>query len=54
MALVPLLASIVDTKYMYDDETASDSGFGSSYGGIYAIQQIRYKSNDLFRIKLIF
>ncbi|XP_055300363.1 synaptic vesicular amine transporter [Sitodiplosis mosellana] len=40
VALVPLLASIVDTKYMYDDEVASETSFGSSYGGIYAIQQI--------------
>lgn len=41
VALVPLLATIVDSKYMYDDELASTSSFGSSYGGIYAIQQIR-------------
>lgn len=45
VALVPLLSIIVDSKYMYDDEAASVSSNGSPYGGIYAIQQIRF---DLF------
>lgn len=42
VALVPLLASIVDAKYIYDDDVASVASFGSTYGGIYAIQQIRF------------
>lgn len=42
VALVPLLASIVDSKYVdYDDDSASISSYGSPYGGIYAIQQMR-------------
>lgn len=44
MALVPLLATIVDSKSLYEDDTAFDTGLGSSYGGVYAIQQIRFKS----------
>lgn len=42
VALVPLLASIVDSKYIYDDDATSVTSNGSSYGGIYAIQQMRY------------
>lgn len=41
VALVPLLASIVDSKYIYDDDDSVISSHGSPYGGIYAIQQIR-------------
>lgn len=48
VALVPLLASIVDSKYAYDDETSSITSNGSSYGGIYAIQQIRFPSFFFF------
>lgn len=44
VALVPLLASIVDSKYSYDDDATSVAGNGSSYSGIYAIQQIRYSA----------
>lgn len=42
VALVPLLASIVDSKYTYDDDTVSVTSCGTAYGGIYAIQQIRF------------
>lgn len=41
VALVPMLASIADSKSIYDDETQSVTTHASSYGGIYAIQQIR-------------
>lgn len=41
VALVPMLASIVDNRYMNDDENVSGTS-DSSYGAIYAIQQIRF------------
>lgn len=41
VALVPMLASIVDSKYMSVDENVSGTS-DSSYGAIYAIQQIRF------------
>lgn len=47
VALVPLLASIVDSKYIYDDEAASISSYGSPYGGIYALQQSRLNSHQM-------
>lgn len=36
---MPLLASIVDSKYPNDDENISNTS-DSSYGAIYAIQQV--------------
>lgn len=39
-----MLASIVDTKYMSVDENVSGTS-DSSYGAIYAIQQIRFVIN---------
>lgn len=39
VALVPLLASIVDSKYPNDDENVSNTS-DASYGAIYAIQQV--------------
>lgn len=47
VALVPLLASIVDSKYIYDDEAASISSYGSPYAYIYAIQQSRLNSHQM-------
>lgn len=51
VALVPLLATLVDSKFTYDDETTSITSNSLSYGGVYAIQQIRF--NDISHIIFI-
>lgn len=48
VALVPLLATIVDSKFTYDDETTSITSNSLSYGGVYALQQIRF--NDILHL----
>ena len=51
VALVPLLATIVDSKYIYEDDDSIISSYGSPYGGIYAIQQIRLNFSINFDIQ---
>lgn len=55
VALVPLLASIVDSKYTYgDDDDSAISSYGSPYGGIYTIQQIRLNFTNKFGFRIDF